>query len=298
MKTVAVIDIGSNTVLYLLASNESGLTVLDEGIAPTRLGKGMGISGDPDESSIKGTIAAVEKFAEKARKDNADEIIIVATEAMRRAPWGESFTANIEDIVGVPVKVLSPQEEGELSLIAARRSLTVAEKAITVVDVGGGSAQIIYDAADELTRVDSYPLGCVLLTDRFASGGELDRDSLLEYTDNELGDKGRIYGPVVITGGTATTAAAIIEGMDEYSPDVIHGKAYTANQFRELAGKITGLSLERRKNLAGMPPARADIFEAGLLVLLAILDKSENADAVLSCKGVRFGAAYRYFDSV
>lgn len=296
MRTIAVIDIGSNTVLYLLASDENGLTILDEGIAQTRLGKGSGKRSDPDESILLDTLKAVETFTVEARYNNAEEIIIVATEAMRRAPWGKTFATRLEKAAGIPISILSSQEEGELSLLAARYSLSLGDGTATVLDVGGGSVQIVTERVEGSPRVRSYPLGCVVLTERFSSGGELDRDSLSEYVNIELAEIGRLRGPFVVTGGTATTAAAIIEGIDEYSPDELHGQRYIVTRFRGLANKIARLSQEKRRYLRGMPPARVDIFEAGLLVIIAIMDKTENAETVVSCRGVRFGAAYRYFD--
>ena len=297
MKKLAVIDIGSNTVLYLLASDEDGLTVLEEGIAPTRLGKGMGDGGRFDPESTDATIAAAAEFVKSARGEGADEVILVATEAVRRAPWGKDFTRAVEETVGLSVSVLTPREEGELTLLAARCSLRLSDNAIRVVDVGGGSAQVTSEKTDAVPSVDSYPLGCVLLTERFTIGGSLDRSLLADYLKAELSALEPAPGAVVITGGTATTAAAIIDRMGEYSPDELHGKKLTVQALRALADRISGLSLQQKKNLAGMAPARSDIFEAGLLALLAILDKSGNDEAVLSCRGVRFGIAYRSFKS-
>jgi exopolyphosphatase/guanosine-5'-triphosphate,3'-diphosphate pyrophosphatase len=296
MKKLAVIDIGSNTVLYLLASDEVGLTVLDEGIVPTRLGKGMGADGRVHRESVDATMAAVTEFVKSAHREKADEVTLVATEAVRRASWGKGFTREVEDTVRISVRILSPHEEGELTLLAARRSLPLSDDPITVVDVGGGSAQVTSEKSSVTPHVDSYPLGCVLLTERFTIAESLDRSLLADYLEAELSELEPAPGLVVITGGTATAAAAIIEGMSEYSPDELHGKMLSVQTLRALADKISGLSLTQKKNLAGMPPARADIFEAGLLALLAILDKSGNDEAVLSCRGVRFGVAYGYFD--
>lgn len=298
MKKLAVIDIGSNTVLYLLASDEDGLTVFDEGIAPTRLGKGMGEDGRFHRESADATMAAVMGFVESARAEDANEAIIVATEAVRRAPWGKDFVREVEATVGLSVCVLHPQEEGGLTLLAAQRSLRLSDDPITVVDVGGGSVQVTSEKPGAAPRVDSYPLGCVLLTERFTAAGGLDRGLLADCLKTELSELEPAPGSVVITGGTATTAAAIIGGISEYSPDELHGRILSVQALRALANKMSGLSVTEKKNLAGMPPARADIFEAGLLTLLAILEKLENNEAVLSCRGVRFGRAYRYFEDI
>jgi len=293
---IAVIDIGTNTVLYLLASDENGLAVLDEGIAPTRLGKGIGEGRQPDTVSIDATIAAVTGFVAAARERNTDKVLIFATEAVRSTVWGGEFARRVEEAIGLRVDVLSAEEEGKLVLLAARRSLALSDSRISAVDVGGGSAQVIYYGPDVKPLVKSYPVGCVTMTERFADGDELNREQLLDYVNRKIKDILPAIGKVVITGGTATTAAAILEGLSEYSSEKLNGKELKLSELRDLSDKIDGLSLVQRKGLVGMPPPRADIFEAGLIVLLAIYERLACDDAILSCQGVRFGAAYRYFE--
>jgi exopolyphosphatase/guanosine-5'-triphosphate,3'-diphosphate pyrophosphatase len=299
-EALAVFDVGTNTVLYLLMARQPGgeLAALDEGVAPTRLGEGLAAGGSP--AAIARTLDALASFVERARRAGATAYKVVGTEALRRGEWRREFEAAVAARFGLAVEILSPQEEGELALLAARRSLLLGAGPLTVADVGGGSAQLARERDDGATAVASYAVGCVLVTEKFLAGERSAAawEEARRYVRAALADVGPAEGEVVVTGGTATTLVTLSLGVAEYDGARVHGCVLNVKDVAARAEGTYYMPLERRRGLVGMEAARADIFPAGSLAIVEILRALDVERATVSAQGVRFGVAYRYFDAV
>jgi exopolyphosphatase/guanosine-5'-triphosphate,3'-diphosphate pyrophosphatase len=296
--SLAVIDVGTHTVLYLFVARGGGsLVVEEEAVAPTRLGEGIG-EGKSSPEALARTAGAVAAFVERARARGAGEVKVVGTEALRRGRERADFVAGQARRLGVHLDVLSPEEEGELVLLAARRSLTLGAEPVTVVDVGGGSGQIVRERPGGAPAVASYAVGCVLVTERYlaaeptAEAWERARRHLRE----ELEGVEPAAGEVVVTGGTAAAAVTLELEMKTWKTACVHGYVLEAEALQALAERVHRLPAARRRALVGMPPGRADIFPAGALALAEVLNKLNAPRATVSAQGVRFGVAYRYFE--
>jgi len=276
-----------------------GLAVEDEGVAPTRLGEGLA-SGGGSPAAIARTLEALASFVERARRAGATAYRVVGTEALRRGEWRRDFAAAVATRFGLAVEVLSPQEEGELALVAARRSLPFAGGPLTVADVGGGSAQLARERDDGATTVASYAVGCVPVTEKFLAGepSAAAWEEARRYVRATLAEVLPAAGEVVVTGGTATTLVALALGMAEYDAALVHGYVLAAEDVAARAESTYYMPLERRRGLVGMPAARADVFPAGALAIAELLRALDADRAAVSAQGVRFGVAYRYFDAV
>jgi exopolyphosphatase/guanosine-5'-triphosphate,3'-diphosphate pyrophosphatase len=298
---LAVFDVGTNTVLYLLMARQPGgeLAALDEGVAPTRLGEGLA-AGGKREAAIARTLEALASFVERARRAGATAYKVVGTEALRRGEWRREFAAAVAERFGLAVEVLSPQEEGELALLAARRSLPLGGGPLTVADVGGGSAQLARERGDGATTVESFAVGCVLVTEKFltAEPSALAWEEARRYVRAALADVLPAEGEVVVTGGTATTLVTLSLDMAAYDPARVHGHVLATEEIAARAESTYYLPLERRRGLVGMEAARADVFPAGALAIAELLGRLGAERATVSAQGVRFGVAYRYFDAV
>jgi exopolyphosphatase/guanosine-5'-triphosphate,3'-diphosphate pyrophosphatase len=298
---LAVFDVGTNTVLYLLMARRpgGGLAVEDEGVAPTRLGEGLAAGGGR-APAIARTLEALATFVEQARRAGATAYKVVGTEALRRGEWRRDFEAAVAARFGLAVEVLSSREEGELALLAARRSLPLDAGPLTVADVGGGSAQLARERGDGATTVASYAVGCVLVTEKFLTGEPTASawEEARRYVRVTLADVLPAEGEVVVTGGTATTLVALSLALAEYDPARVHGHVLAAEDVAARAESTYYLPLERRRGLVGMEAARADVFPAGALAIAELLGRLDAEYATVSAQGVRFGVAYRYFDAV
>jgi exopolyphosphatase/guanosine-5'-triphosphate,3'-diphosphate pyrophosphatase len=297
---IAVFDVGTNTVLYLLMErgDDGDLVVVDEGFAPTRLGEGLEY-GEPSGPAIERTARALALFVQRAERRGFSELRVVGTEVLRRARWSEEFAESLRKRLGLRIDVLTPREEGELTLLAARRSLALSDGPAAVVDVGGGSAQLTYEADGGPPEVASYGVGCVLVTERFF--GEARTQAAWEAARNfvrgTLVDIPRAAGDVVVTGGTATTAATLKLALPSYDAARVHGYALSTSAVAAVARGVFFLPLAKRRRLVGMPAGRADVFPAGALALTGFLEKLDVESAVVSAQGVRYGVAYRYFEN-
>ncbi|UCH78511.1 MAG: hypothetical protein JSU81_00765 [Candidatus Coatesbacteria bacterium] len=299
--SLAVIDVGTNTVLYLFMARDADgcLRVEEEAVAPARPGEGIG-GGKSSPAALARTAEAVAAFVERARARGAGEVKVVGTEALRRSRERRGFVAGVARRLGVPLDVLSPAEEGELVLLAARRSLALGAEPVTVVDVGGGSGQIVREReAGEAPAVASYAVGCVLVTERY-----LDAEP-----DPEAWERARRYlreelkgvepaAEVVVTGGTATAAVTLELEMETWEAARVHGRVLEAEMLAALAERVYRMPAASRRALAGMPEGRADIFPAGALALAEILRKLDAPRATVSAQGVRFGVAYRHLEGI
>jgi exopolyphosphatase/guanosine-5'-triphosphate,3'-diphosphate pyrophosphatase len=296
---IAVFDVGTNTVLYLLmARGEDGdLAVVDEGFAPTRLGEGLEY-GEPSRPAVERTARALGSFVQRAGRRGFSELKVVGTEVLRHVRWSEEFAESLRNGFGLEVEVLSPQEEGELTLLAARRSLDLGEGPVAVVDVGGGSAQLTCEAGGCSPQVGSFAVGCVLMTEKFFLDERTPEawEAARDYVRETLTDVKAAAGEVVVTGGTATTVATLKLALPSYDAARVHGYALSTSSVGAVARGVFFMPLAKRRKLVGMPAGRADVFPAGALALTGFLEKLEVDSAVVSAQGVRYGVAYRYFD--
>ncbi len=297
---IAVFDVGTNTVLYLLMARSAGgeLVVEDEGFAPTRLGQGLA-GGKPSASAIERTVRALASFVQRAEERGLSELRVVGTEVLRRGRWGDEFAKVLWKRLALRVDVLSPREEGELALLAARRSLALDSGPATVVDVGGGSAQLVREAESGPPQVASYAVGCVLITERFFGGLRTAAawEAARNFVRGTLIGISAAAGDVVITGGTATTSATLKLALPSYDPARVHGYVLSRASITKIAKGVFFMPLSKRRRLVGMPAGRADVFPAGALALAEFLDKLGAENAVVSAQGVRYGLAYRYFEN-
>ena len=297
---IAVFDVGTNTVLYLLMArgDDGELDVVDEGFAPTRLGEGLD-SGEPSVPAVERTARALASFVQRAERRGFSELRVVGTEVLRHARWKEEFAESLQERLGLRVDVLTPREEGELTLLAARRSLALGEGLATVVDVGGGSAQLAREADGGPPAVASYAVGCVLVTEKFFAEARTPEawETARDYVRGALADVTASTGDVVVTGGTATTAATLKLALPSYDAARVHGYALSTLSAAAVARGVFFMSLLKRRRLVGMPAGRADVFPAGALALTGFLEKLDAASAVVCAQGVRYGVAYRYFEN-
>jgi exopolyphosphatase/guanosine-5'-triphosphate,3'-diphosphate pyrophosphatase len=271
-----VIDIGTNAVKLVVGSVVKGRVVLHHfGRRPTRLGTSLDSSKHIRADAAQRTAAAVEELADEARAHGAMEVIAGGTYALRSAENGKAVAELIRRQSGVPVRILSSSQEGKLAMAAvrARMSATPAP-GLTVIDIGGGSAQLTVARGRHPVRARSVPLGAVVLTERYLrrdpiQPGEYARlKSHVEDVVSDLFEKRPLLHTArqdfVVAGGAATTALRMLGVRPGRGLPSISLAALKRLEQRCLAATI-----EERRQFAGMTPDRADIMPAGLAVLIA-----------------------------
>lgn len=217
----AVIDIGSNSVRLMLDKKRHGLNIKET--VTTRLGQGLAHSRRLSEADMLRTVSAVKELYELSKAEDADEVYVFATEAVRAAQNGRAFAAMVESKVGVPVDVLDPRTEAKVGYMGATEGL---KGTLAVIDVGGASTEIALGLGEEIEREASIPIGAVRLK---AEAGE-NIDAMRHTVCALLGglpDPSKAE-TVIAIGGTATSLAAADLNLSGYAPYLVHHHRLTA----------------------------------------------------------------------
>jgi len=275
-RVVAAIDCGTNSTRLLVTD---GTRIIERLMRITRLGEGVDATGSLAPAAIERTVGVLREFRAVMDRHGVSAVRMSATSAARDAANRSLFMDAAAAIIGRPPEVLSGLEEGRLAFAGATSELDAAAGPFLVVDIGGGSTELVVGTETPL-GVQSMDVGCVRITEKFLHhdpprAEELSdalaevRDQLEEATQNvpELRDASRIVG----LAGTVTTVAAVEQGLPEYDRDRIHHfwltRAAAEDVFRTLATENRAARLGN----PGLEEGRADVIVGGCVVLVAVL---------------------------
>jgi exopolyphosphatase/guanosine-5'-triphosphate,3'-diphosphate pyrophosphatase len=296
---LATIDIGTNTALLLVAEVEGeAIQVLDERAEITRLGRGIGTGGGLGETGINATLAALRDYAALVRQHGA-RLAVIGTEALRRAPNADAFLVPAAQILGIPVEVIDGDREAALTYRATLESFRTEAAAgwLAVVDIGGGSTEIVLAQHRQVTFHTSLPLGSVRLTERFihddpplpASCASIETEvaAALEAVPFP-------GAPLTLVGvaGTVTTLAAMALQMASYDPVRVHGWSLHIDALDDQIARLATANQSQREAMVGLDPRRADVILAGALILRGIARRSGVSQVRVSDRGIRWGLLY------
>jgi exopolyphosphatase / guanosine-5'-triphosphate,3'-diphosphate pyrophosphatase len=300
---IGVLDVGSNTVLLLVACAD-GRIARDEARI-TRLGQGVFATGELAPEAIARTRTAIADFAAIARAEGVDRLVAVGTEALRRARGGGEFLAGlVRDGLVDAARVLSGDEEADVTVEATRQSVGESRAALAVIDVGGGSTEVAWRAfAGGPVRGVSLPLGSVRLTESHLPRHPIpDRDlaalrshvrAVSAPLAAALPGGLPLDAAVVAVAGTATTLAALELALAVYDPTRVEGLSLDRAVLARWIDRLAQLGVEERKRLPGLEPGRADVIVAGLVCLEVALVCLAAERFSVSERGVRHGVALR-----
>ncbi len=275
-RVVAAIDCGTNSTRLLVTD---GTRMIERLMRITRLGEGVDATGSLAPAAIERTVGVLREFRAVMDRHGVSAVRMSATSAARDAANRNLFMDAAAAIIGRPPEVLSGLEEGRLAFAGATSELDAAAGPFLVVDIGGGSTELVVGTETPL-GVQSMDVGCVRITEKFLHhdpprAEELSdalaevRDQLGEATQNvpELRDASRMVG----LAGTVTTVAAVEQGLPEYDRDRIHHfwltRAAAEDVFRTLATENRAARLCN----PGLEEGRADVIVGGCVVLVAVL---------------------------
>ena len=293
--SIAVIDIGTNTLLLLIV-DDHGRRVVDL-CRFGRLGKGLDASGNLAPEAIARCLDICREYRGVMDEHGVTAPSVIATQALREAKNGEAFAAPAREILRAPIEIIAGQREAELAFTSVAHSLTeLAGKPYVVVDVGGGSSEFIATDGARVVSAVSVPIGAVRLTERHlahdpptpAEIAALEADIDAHLAKLELPSR----VPLVGTAGTATTIAAIALRLDKYDPDKVTGLHLAPAQIAELRDTMLALTTAERRSTAGVEPQRADVIAAGIAIYASALVRMQ-APVMIACdRGIRWGLAY------
>jgi exopolyphosphatase / guanosine-5'-triphosphate,3'-diphosphate pyrophosphatase len=274
---VAAVDLGTNSTRLLVADVNGELTEVVRRLVITRLGEGV----DERRKLLPLPIARVRNVLSEYRREleslGAERTLAIATSAVRDAENGEAFLGEIEWSYGFATRLLSGDEEAELTL----RGIGSVDAGTLVIDIGGGSTELQVTGTELRTSLD---IGCVRLTERFGEDVSAIRAhvrGLLPELEAE-----RAIG----VAGTVTTIAALDLGLDAYDPERVHGHSISNESVHAQTGRLASLTLDERTAI-GVEPGRAGVIVAGAAILTEILDRYRLDAIRASERDILHGAA-------
>jgi exopolyphosphatase / guanosine-5'-triphosphate,3'-diphosphate pyrophosphatase len=295
----AAIDIGSNSIRMEAAEVLPGqpARILASDREVTRLGENVFRNGSIGEEAAKNSCAVLARMAALYRKLEVAGVRAVATSAVRDAHNQKEFLARASEAAGTPVEMISGREEARLIHLGVESSWPQKGKHILILDIGGGSAEIIASDDGRLRDAYSRPLGAVRLHEIFLhddppSPRQLHQMS--EYIQEKLASPLRKLGKTrwdraIATSATAAAVASAVARVPRSRRDDIDRARVSTAQVRQLYAKLSELGLPSRRKVTGIGPRRAEIIVPGLAVLLQFLQELRLPAAYYSPAGVRDG---------
>ena len=273
---VAAVDLGTNSTRLLVADANGTLEEVVRRLEITRLGEGV----DERRRLLPVPIARVRNVLSTYRREleslGAERTLCIGTSAVRDAENGEAFLGEIEWSYGFTTRLLSGDEEAELTL----RGIGALDPGTLVLDIGGGSTEVQIVGT---TVRESLDVGCVRLTERFGEDVAAIREhvrGLLPQADADT---------AVGVAGTVTTIAALDLRLEEYDPDRIHGHAISRAAVTEQTARLAAMTVEERAEI--IEPGRAPVIVAGAAILSEVLDFYGLDGVVASERDILHGAA-------
>jgi exopolyphosphatase/guanosine-5'-triphosphate,3'-diphosphate pyrophosphatase len=293
---VAALDVGTNTLTFLVAEAASGgglRAVHDEAII-VRLGEGVDRTGELSAAAMERALAALEACARRAAALGATRVGAVGTQALREARNGGDFLARARAVLGVDVEVIDGAREATLSWRATASAFPIVPGARrTVLDIGGGSTELLVGSATP-ERLASVRIGSVRLTERHSMHDpptDDERAAMTAAIDRALDEAPAPEGELVGIAGTVTTVCAVHLQMPTYDGARVHGTRMTRAEVQAVIERLARLPLAERRMTTGLDPKRADVIIAGATILARVMARAPSDHVLVSDRGVRWGLA-------
>jgi exopolyphosphatase/guanosine-5'-triphosphate,3'-diphosphate pyrophosphatase len=312
---LAGIDIGTNTIRLLVAETSTAThRELYSGRTITRLGQDLDRTGLIAPEAKERSLKALEEFSAIIRRHSKIGTAVFGTSALRNASNTKEFIAEAKKRTGLDIEVISGEDEAKLTLLGVRRALSLVGRADTdplasalVIDIGGGSTELMVTRQGGIASMESLPLGAVYLTERFLQNDPPTRDELdslrrtitqeldaLPAKNLHLASLNTCAG----TAGTITTLAAMDQGIEAYDPERINGYVLQTAALDRMVDLLAASSLERRLKITGLDPGREDIILAGAIIAQEIMARCGARELLVSDWGLREGILFDLYEKL
>ncbi|MBC8069950.1 MAG: Ppx/GppA family phosphatase [Deltaproteobacteria bacterium] len=287
----AVIDIGTNTVLLLIAERraDGSVHVVEDHARIARLGQGVAQSGRLLPEAIARTVAVLAEYRDVAAKHHA-EIVAVATEGLRMAGDPTPFLEPAQRTLGAPIRLISGDEEAELSYRSVASES--AGGPLRVLDIGGASTELVVGDGVHIGARRSHPIGSVRLTERFVHHdppspeeiAAIEDTAMLAFSSEPLPPHPELHG----LAGTVTCAGALLLGLTAYDRERVDGSRFALAEIVGLRDQLAAATLAERLAMPVLGTGRADVIVAGMTILVAALRHCGADTLVVRDRGLRF----------
>lgn len=304
-RVVAAVDVGSNSIKLLVARtrDDGEVDVLLREKTMARLGHETLQTGRLSEAALEAGTVCLARYAALARAMGAERILCAATCAVREAENAAEFARRAKAAADVEVEIISGEEEARLTMRAVRGEFPASADPLLVIDIGGGSTEIVVASGRKIPLAESLDLGAVRLADRFGRADRLDTlaaKALREEVDRRLK---RLAPDVKASGfrtvvGTSGTIAALADLAASASGSETAGahRTLTRRGLKAVATRLLDTTLRERARMPGLDPRRADIITPGALLLLALFERLGVKELVVCDRSLRDGMILDWMD--
>ncbi len=301
---VATIDIGTNSTHLLIAKIERKLNTFSIELAEkstTRLGERDPQTGELTSLAMNRAFSTLKRFKDLSESYKVESLIIAATSAVREAPNGKTFIAEIKNNIGLDVELISGAEEARLIYLGVLSGMQFGNKPHLVLDIGGGSTELILADSSEARALTSTKIGAVRLQREFikkdpiSSQNELFLRSFIRGSMESAIDKvskrieaGEI--PVLVaTSGTAMAIGSLISNKENHIQSKLQGYKITKNNLDIIVSQLIKMTPSERSQLSSLSERRSEIIVPGALILQTIMNMVNVNEIILSERALREG---------
>ncbi len=299
---VAVVDIGTNSTRLLVAEvqGEQVIEELERRSEVTRLGTGVDSSGSLQPESMDRVYAVLDDYRRSIERHHAERAVAVLTSAVRDAANGQEFARVVSERYGLEPHVLAGEQEARLTFLGATSERDPAERTPTlVIDVGGGSTELVIGAGHEMSFHVSTQAGVVRQSERHIhtdppTAGELNalRADVRKIIEDAVPEDHRAaVERAIAVAGTATSLGAIAQRLEPYDPDKVHGYVLDGRERDRIRDELTAMTLDQRRQVPGLHPDRAPTIIPGVLILEQVMDLFGLRELEISEHDILRGAA-------
>lgn len=297
----ATIDVGTNSVKFHIGQPVDGRweTLVDRAEV-TQLGEGLAESGVISQEATARTAEAIRHMVAEARAHLVREVGAVGTAGLRIAENRQDVLQAIELHAGVPVEVISGEEESRLAYLAALSGLGRQHGDVVVFDTGGGSSQFTFGQGAEVSERFSVDVGAARYTEQFGLAAAVDSDTIAAAKAAIAEGLQRLDGrPVpdelVGMGGALTNMTAVMLGLARYDPDRVQGAILTRDEIERQIGLYASMAADARRAIVGLQPKRAEVMLAGACIVATVMDTLGKDRLTVSDRGLRHGLIVERF---
>ena len=295
---LAAIDIGTNSIRCIVVEcNQDGsFRILDDEKDTVRLGEGIAGTGRISAAAVERAEAALTRMRKLVTGLKVKAIDAVATSAMRKADNGPQLVKRFSELLGSEIRVISGDEEAALAAQSALRNFDTSGKRFGVIDVGGGSVELITAQGTHIEEFYSFELGAVVMTERFFKTDPA-RDTDLrkfqkhirESVRKQLDGNKLILPTLIGSGGTINAIAQMALQLRRNPVESVHGLEVLRSEIVHLQAMLQRRDLKGRREIPGLSPDRADIIVAGVVLVDTLMDLFSANTLLVNSHGIREG---------
>jgi exopolyphosphatase / guanosine-5'-triphosphate,3'-diphosphate pyrophosphatase len=301
---VAVVDIGTNSTRLLIADVNAAEGTVQEVVRHsnvTRLGHGVDATGTLSQEAIDRVFATLQRYRDEIDQHECEANIAVLTSAVRDASNGPQFAARVRDHYRLDARVLSGEEEAQLTFLGAMSGRAAATEPTVVIDIGGGSTEFVVGVGRTAGFHTSLHAGVVRMSERHIHTDppapeelqNLAQDVRATFLQGLPADERAPVKRAIAVAGTATSAASIDQELDPYDPQRVHGYTLMLATVELLLARLADMDEDSRRSVVGLNPDRAPTIVAGMILLAEAMRAFDLEQLEVSEHDILYGGALR-----